>query len=173
MISIRMVKICDDSIYKPLKLIFQSCLESGNFPSEWKKANVVPVHKQGDEKILKNYRPISLLPIIGKILRNYYMMECLSFLQKNVISDDQSGFRPSNLCINQLFKVSQWTSIETGVHQGSILEPPSFFIYISGLSEDLSRNTKLFGDDTSLFSIVRYINNSVTDFNNDLRKTNN
>ena len=82
MISIRMVKICDDSIYKPLKLIFQSCLESGNFPSEWKKANVVPVHKQGDEKILKSYRPISLLPIIGKILRNYYMMECLSFLQK-------------------------------------------------------------------------------------------
>ena len=37
MISIRMVKICDDSICKPLKLIFQSCLERGTFPSEWKK----------------------------------------------------------------------------------------------------------------------------------------
>ena len=45
MISIRMVKIYDDSICKPLKLIFQSCLESGKFPSEWKKANVVPIHK--------------------------------------------------------------------------------------------------------------------------------
>ena len=95
------------------------------------------------------------------------------FTENNVISDDQLGFRPSNLCINQLLKVSQWISTETGVHQGSILEPSSFFIYISGLSEDLSRNTKLFGDDSSLFSIVRYINNSVTDFNNDLRKTNN
>ena len=68
MISIRMVKICDDSICKPLKLLFQSCLESGKFPSEWKKANVVPIHKKGDTQILKNYRPISLLPITGKIL---------------------------------------------------------------------------------------------------------
>ena len=38
MISIRMVKICDGSICKPLKLIFQSCLESGKFPREWKKS---------------------------------------------------------------------------------------------------------------------------------------
>ena len=48
MISIRVVKICDDSICKPLKLVFQSCLESGTFPSEWKKANVVPIHENGD-----------------------------------------------------------------------------------------------------------------------------
>ena len=50
MISIRMVKICDDSICKPLKLIFQSCLESGKFPSEWKKANLVPIHKRVTSK---------------------------------------------------------------------------------------------------------------------------
>ena len=67
MISIRMVKICDDSTCKPLKLIFQSYLESGKFPSEWKKANVVPIHKKGDKQILKSYRPLSLLLIIGKI----------------------------------------------------------------------------------------------------------
>ena len=66
MISIRMVKIYDDSICKPLKLIFQSCLESGKFPSEWKKANVVPIHKKGDKQILKNYRPKSFLRITGK-----------------------------------------------------------------------------------------------------------
>ena len=65
--SIRMINICDTSICRPLKLIFQSCLESGKFSTEWKKTNVVPVHKKGDKKILKNYRPISLLPIAGKI----------------------------------------------------------------------------------------------------------
>ena len=50
MISIRMVKICDDSICKPLKLIFQSCLESGKFPSKLKKANVVPIHRKVTSK---------------------------------------------------------------------------------------------------------------------------
>ena len=46
MISIRMLKICGDSILKPLELIFKSCIESGKFPIEWKKANVVPIHKK-------------------------------------------------------------------------------------------------------------------------------
>ena len=55
MISIRKVEICDDSICKPLKLIFQSFLESGTFASKCKKANVLPVHKMGDKQILKNY----------------------------------------------------------------------------------------------------------------------
>ena len=45
-ISIRMLKICGPSICKPLEFIFKSCLESGIFPLEWKKANVVPVHKK-------------------------------------------------------------------------------------------------------------------------------
>ena len=46
MISIRMLKICVDSILKPLELIFKSCIESGKFPIKWRKANVVPVHKK-------------------------------------------------------------------------------------------------------------------------------
>ena len=80
MISIRMVKICDDSICKPLKLIFQSCVESGKFPSEWKNANVLPIHKNRDKQILKNYRPISLLPITGKILERLLYDTTIEFL---------------------------------------------------------------------------------------------
>ena len=45
MISIRMLKICDESICKSLRIIFRSCLEKGKFPSEWKKANLVFVFK--------------------------------------------------------------------------------------------------------------------------------
>ena len=65
-ISIRMIKICGKSLCKPLEMIFKSCIKKGEYPSEWKKANVVPVHKKGDKQLLKNYRPISLLPIFGK-----------------------------------------------------------------------------------------------------------
>ena len=48
MISIRMVKLCNAFLCKPLQLIFKSCLESAKFPLEWKKVNVVPNHKKGD-----------------------------------------------------------------------------------------------------------------------------
>ena len=46
MISIRMLKICGKSIIKPLLIIYKKCLEKGCFPNEWKKADVVPVHKK-------------------------------------------------------------------------------------------------------------------------------
>ena len=67
MISIRILKICGNSIYKPLQLIFRSCIENGKSPSEWKKTNVVPIHKKGNKQTLENYRPVSLLSICGKI----------------------------------------------------------------------------------------------------------
>ena len=46
MISIQMIKLCVNSICKPLSVIFKDCLNEGKFPYEWKKANVVPVHKK-------------------------------------------------------------------------------------------------------------------------------
>ena len=68
MISIRMLKICDKSICKPLELIFQSCIKHGKFPNEWKMANVVPVHKKSDKQILKNYRPYLYFPFVERSL---------------------------------------------------------------------------------------------------------
>ena len=50
MLSFRMLKICHDFICKTLKLIFRSYLESGKFPSEWKKAKMVPFHENSDKK---------------------------------------------------------------------------------------------------------------------------
>ena len=49
MISIRMLKMCDESIHKPLEYIFRVSLNDECFPSEWKKANVVPIHKKEDK----------------------------------------------------------------------------------------------------------------------------
>ena len=45
-ISIRMLPICKISICRPVGLIFNDCLENGMFPSEWKKGNIVSVHKK-------------------------------------------------------------------------------------------------------------------------------
>ena len=52
-ISARMLKICDESIVPPLVLIFKNALATGCFPSYWKKANIVPVHKKQEKTIIK------------------------------------------------------------------------------------------------------------------------
>ena len=83
MISIGMLKICDESICKSLGIIFRSCLENGKFPSEWKKANVVPVFKENNKQELKNYHPISLLPVSGKIFERLLYDSMFKFFTEN------------------------------------------------------------------------------------------
>ena len=46
-ISIRMIKMCDESIIKPLNIIFKNSINEGTFPSQCKKANVTPIYKNG------------------------------------------------------------------------------------------------------------------------------
>ena len=95
MLSIRMIKLCGNSICKPLSIIFKDCLSDGKFPHEWKKANVVPVHKKGNKQSLENYRPISLLPICGTIFERLLYNEMFTFFTENdLISSNQLGFRP-------------------------------------------------------------------------------
>ena len=67
-ISFRMKQVCGKSIALPLKLLFKTILEEETFTEDWKKNNVVPIHKKESKNLIKNYRPISLLPIFSKIL---------------------------------------------------------------------------------------------------------
>ena len=107
MINICMLKICGDSILKPVELVFKSCIESGKFPIEWKKANVAPVHKKNNRQLIENYRPISLLPVCGKILERIIYNKMFEFFCENeLISHSQSGFRPGDSCINQLLCIT-------------------------------------------------------------------
>ena len=82
-ISIRILKICGDSVCRPLNIIFKTCLRTGKFPLEWKKANIVPIHKKGDKQAVKSYRPVSLLPICGKIFERLVYNEMLNFFLEN------------------------------------------------------------------------------------------
>ena len=63
------------------------------FP-EWKKGNIAPIHKKGDIQI-KNYRPVSLLLICGKIFERSIFNEIFNYFSINkLISKNQSGFHP-------------------------------------------------------------------------------
>ena len=73
------------------------------YPGIWKSANVTPIFKKGDKQLITNYRPISLLPICGKILEKMIFNNLYSYLYaNNLITKNQSGFRPGDSTTNQL-----------------------------------------------------------------------
>ena len=106
-ISIELLKKCKDELALPLKIIFEKCLETGLYPSLWKKANVQPTHKKDSRQIASNYRPISLLCISGKIFEKIIFDQLYSFLDTNrLLTENQSGFRPGDSTINQLLSIT-------------------------------------------------------------------
>ena len=66
-VSVRMLKICDSAIIKPLSIIFRNCISQSTFPDIWKKSNICCIHKKGDKQVISNYRAVSLLPICRKV----------------------------------------------------------------------------------------------------------
>lgn len=106
-ISIELIKKCQNEIALPLKMIFDKCLATGIYPNIWKRANVQPVHKKDSRQIPSNYRPISLLCICGKIFEKILFDQMYSFfISNNLITENQSGFRPGDSTINQLTSIT-------------------------------------------------------------------
>ena len=66
-ISNRLLKNIHKSIAKPLTSLCNRSTAKGVFPSQWKQANVTPLHKKGDTSEAKNYRPVSLLSCLSKV----------------------------------------------------------------------------------------------------------
>ena len=106
-ILIRILKLGSPSIIKPLSVIFQNCLKSSTFPDDWKKGNIVPIHKKNGKQLVNNFRPVSLLPICSEIFEKVIFDSIFNFMiQNNLLNSFQSGFRPNDSCINQLISIT-------------------------------------------------------------------
>ena len=91
-----MIKICSQSL-TPLKIIFEHSLKKGKFREIWKKANVAPAHKREGKMLVKNYHPISLLPIFGKMFERVIYNSLFTYFQSNrLFTPSQSGFLPGD-----------------------------------------------------------------------------
>ena len=102
-ISGQMLLLCDDSVILPLRIICGNILSTATYPDIWKLANVTPIFKEGDKQLIGNYRPISLLPLCGRIswkiiFNNFYK----HLTTHHLITKNQSGFRPGDSTTNQL-----------------------------------------------------------------------
>uniref|UniRef100_A0A1X7TMN6 Reverse transcriptase domain-containing protein n=1 Tax=Amphimedon queenslandica TaxID=400682 RepID=A0A1X7TMN6_AMPQE len=85
------LKFCATSLCEPVHHLFSQCLIQSYLPMEWKVHKITPIHKSGDRSLINNYRPISLLCIISKVLERLiynYIYPSIS----GVICSNQFGF---------------------------------------------------------------------------------
>ena len=136
-----MLLLCDVSVVLPLQIIFTNILSTSIYPDIWKIANVTSIFKKGDKQLIKNYRPISLLPICGKILEKIIFNNLYAYLHRNNrITKNQSGFRPGDSTTNYIFLMKSIRSLI--VHNPLKLEQ-----YLNDTTD---------GNKWSLFRLVKY-----------------
>ena len=107
LINPRLLKEAASIISYPLLKLFNRSLETATFPDVWKQANVSPVYKTGSRNEISNYRPISLLPITGKVMERCIFNRLMDHLNSNnFLCSNQSGFIPGDSTVNQLLDVT-------------------------------------------------------------------
>jgi retron-type reverse transcriptase len=106
---VRLLKLAAPVICKSLAYICNLSLYTATFPHDWKRAKVTPIYKDGDKYDVCNYRPISVLPVISKILERAVHDQLYDYLTKfDVLNSNQSGFRKSHSTNTTLLDVSDY-----------------------------------------------------------------
>ena len=94
-----LLKELRDEIAPIIKIIFEKSLQTGKLPSDWVKANVMPVFKKGDKSSAANNRPISLTCILCKVLEHILASNNVKHLDaQGIMYDLQHGFREKRSC---------------------------------------------------------------------------
>ena len=101
-----MLKISPEKIAIPLQIIFSKSLRQCKYPSSWKNAHVTAIFKKGDTSLPSNYRPISLISCVGKVMeRIIYKHVYNHLIQNKLIYQYQSGFLPKHSSVHQLIEL--------------------------------------------------------------------
>ena len=96
-----LIKILSEHLCTPLEIIFNKSLLNGQVPDQMKIAHIVPIHKSNSKHELNNYRPISLLTSMSKILEKIVHTRLFHFLNSNnLLNNMQFGFTPEKSTID-------------------------------------------------------------------------
>lgn len=102
-ISSKLLKHCKEEIIIPLTYIVNLSFKEGVFPNALKKSKVIPKFKKGDTTLVENYRPISLLSTISKVIEKAMLVRLMSHLiNNNILSTQQHGFLKGRSTITAL-----------------------------------------------------------------------
>ncbi len=105
-ISPRLLREGANELSKPLATIFNMLLSTSMFPKAWKLANVTPIYKKSNPAHPTNYRPISLLSCLGKLMERCIHKHLYNYLiNNNILTQFQSGFVRGDSTTNQLIYI--------------------------------------------------------------------
>ena len=120
-ISAKVLRVTASYITKIVTKICNHSIEHDTFPQAWKIARVSPLHKKDSVHELSNYRPISILPVLSKILEKHVSNALCEYLTVNdLLSHKQSGFRSKHSCKTALHQLTdEWfNSMYNGDYAG-------------------------------------------------------
>lgn len=120
----RLLKLSASYIADEITSICNKSFETSTFPKIWKEAKVTPLHKNGSCDEANNYRPISILPILSKLIEKHVHDSLLCHLNEHqLLHDTQSGFRPRHSCETALVHmIDSWLrALDNGKLIGVVL----------------------------------------------------
>ena len=145
-------------------------MKKGIFPDTRKKGNIIPAHKK-DKTLINNDRPISLLPIFGKIFERVIYNSLFSyFLRNKLFTPSQSGSLTGDLCIAQLLSIIQ--EIQTAFNENPIVDVRGVFLDISKAFDEVWHDGLIFElksygvDGEPLLLLKSYLHNSCIKWTN-------
>jgi len=109
-LSAQLLKVAAEYICPPLSCLSQLSLSTGTLPRDWVTANIMAVHKKSDKHLPSNYRPISLISIVVKVMERIIHRQLVHALEsKHLISDSQHGLRHMRSTITLLLSaINDW-----------------------------------------------------------------
>jgi hypothetical protein len=121
--GVHILKISAPAIVASVTRICNLSIETGKFPDKWKEARISPIFKGGKRENCSNYRPVSVLPILSKILEKHVFKYLYEYLQShNLVVDSQFGFRKNQSCQTALISLTEkmYRAISQGNYFGMV-----------------------------------------------------
>lgn len=107
-IPVIIIKENKNLLAEPLSKLFNDSIKDGVFPTRFKLAKIIPIHKSGSKTKVSNYRPISILSVFSKIFEIIMKNFLMSYLSKQkILNNRQFGFRPG---LNTFDAINLFTS---------------------------------------------------------------
>ena len=145
-IPIRIIKKASKIISPILMPLINKNMKNGNFPDELKVGRISPIYKKDNEELFKNYRPVSTIPLFGKIFEKVIYSRLYNFFTyQNVLNENQFGFR-TNHSTSHALNVSV-NHIENALKKGN---------HVLGIFIDLSKAFDTIDHDILLSKLYHY-----------------